>query len=70
VLVVAAVVAAAPRGDVQQDAAAHAIAQHEAEAVDLSSAVTKVSNVTSVAVTVGEDPDAAFARDARMLAAT
>lgn len=69
VLVVAAAVAAAPRGDVQQAAAAQAaIAQHEAEAADLSSAVTKVSTVTSVAVTVGEDPDAAFARDARMLA--
>jgi len=69
VLVAAAAVATASRGNVQHAAAAQAAtAQREAEAVDLTSAVTKVSTVTSVAVTVGEDPDAAFARDARALA--
>ena len=68
-VLVAAAALAATRGDVQHAAAVQAAtAQHETDAVDLTSAVTKVSEVTSVAVTVGEDPDAAFARDARALA--
>lgn len=68
-VLVAAAALATTRGDVQHAAAVQAAtAQRETEAVDLTSAVTKVSEVTSVAVTVGEDPDAAFARDARALA--
>jgi len=68
-VLVAAAALAITRGDVQYAAAIQAAtAQRETDAVDLTSAVTKVSEVTSVAVTVGEDPDAAFARDARALA--
>jgi hypothetical protein len=68
-VLVAAAALATTRGDVQYAATVQAAAaQRHAEAVDLTGAVTKVSNVTSVAVTVGEDPDAAFARDARALA--
>jgi len=67
-VLVAAAALATTRGDVQHAAAVQAAtAQRETDAVDLTSAVTKVSEVTSVAVTVGEDPDA-FARDARALA--
>jgi hypothetical protein len=68
-VLVAAAAVATTRGDVQHAAVIQAAtAQRDTEAADLTSAVTKVSDVTSVAVTVGEDPDAAFARDARALA--
>jgi hypothetical protein len=63
-VLVAAAALATTRSDVPHAAAVQAAtAQRETDAVDLTSAVTKVSEVTSVAVTVGEDPDAAFARD-------
>lgn len=68
-VLVAAAAVAATRSDVQHTAVIQAAtAQRDTEAADLTSAVTRVSDVTSVAVTVGEDPDAAFARDARALA--
>jgi hypothetical protein len=68
-VLVAAAAVAATRGDVQHAAIIQAAtAQRDTEAADLTSAVTKVSDVTRVAVTVGEDADAAFARDARALA--